>query len=499
MGTDTAGIKSQIFPMRELVFPGLNEWVVVGGRDFFPMATKVLKGTGIQEIAVIGYGSQGRAHALNFRDSLPGSGVVVRVGLPEESRSRLRARKDGFTEENGTLGETFSIIRGADLVILLIPDSEQVRLYKEIFAAMCPGAILGLAHGFLLGHLLSVQEYFPDNISVIGVCPKGVGPSVRWWYEQGSETNGAGIPCSIAVEQDLGGALGVAIAWAIQLGAPLISLTTLEKEFLSDLTGERGILLGAVWPLVEMAYGYFVASGYTEEEAYNLSVESVTGPISDQISRHGGLLGLYRNLPEGDKEIFARAYVSVYGSARELIEEIYASVKSGDEIREVVERGNRLKEHPMERIDTGEMWVVGARVRQNRDNFNQIIEPMVAGLYVAIMMAQVDVLREHGHWWTEVIFESIIEAIKSLNPLMHAKGAGYMVDSCSPTARLGTRKWGSRFGAMIWHKALQDFDGITGVSREDHLFQYFLGHPVHSALATCLALVPEEDLFVNAD
>ncbi|NTW30345.1 MAG: ketol-acid reductoisomerase [Candidatus Moranbacteria bacterium] len=494
---DTAVFCSQIFPMRELVFPGSTELVVVGGRDMFSAATNVLKMSGIRQIAIIGFGSQGHAHAQNLRESNEGSDIVVKVGLPEGSGSRQKARDAGFTEENGTLGETFDVISESDLVILLIPDSEQVRLYKEIFAAMRPGAILGLAHGFLLGHLQSIGEYFPDNISVIGVCPKGVGQSVRWWYEQGRETNGAGIPCSIAVEQDRGGAMDVAIAWAIQLGAPISSLTTLEKEFLSDLTGERGILLGAVWPLVEMAYGYFVASGYDEEMAYNLAVESVTGPISEQISRHGGLLGLYRNLPDGDKEIFARAYVSVYGPAKELIEEIYASVESGDEIREVVERGNRLKEHPMERIDTGEMWVVGARVRQNRENFDRIIEPMVAGLYVAIMMAQVDVLHEHGHRWTEVCFESIIEAIKSLNPLMHAKGAGYMVDSCSPTARLGTRKWGPRFGAMIWGKALQGFDSITGVAREDHLFQYFLGHPGHSALATCLALVPEEDLYVN--
>jgi ketol-acid reductoisomerase len=464
MDTDTAGIKSQIFPMRELVFPGLNEWVVVGGRDLFPVAAEVMRTARIRQIAVIGFGSQGHAHAQNLRESNEGFNVVVKVGLPEESGSRQKARDAGFTEENGTLGETFDVISESDLVILLIPDSEQVKLYEEIFKAMRPGAILGLAHGFLLGHLESVGEYFPDNISVIGVCPKGVGQSVRWWYEQGRETNGASIPCSIAVEQDLGGAMDVAIAWAIQLGTPISSLTTLKKEFLSDLTGERGILLGAVKAIAVKMYQFFVELGYRKEDAYNRTVECITGPISEQISRHGGLLGLYRNLPEGDKEIFARAYVSVYGPATEVIEEIYASVESGDEIREVVERGSQLKEHPMEPIDTGEMWVVGKGVRQNRESFERIIDPMVAGLYVGVMMAQVDVLHQHAHRWTEVCFESIIEAIKSLNPLMHAKGAGYMIDSCSPTARLGARKWAPRFESMIGDKALKEMKCFVNIA-----------------------------------
>jgi ketol-acid reductoisomerase len=491
---DTAVFCSQIFPMRELVFPGSTELVVVGGRDMFSAATNVLKMSGIRQIAVIGYGSQGRAHALNLRDSLPGSGAVVRVGLPEESRSRVRARKDGFTEENGMLGETFAVIREADLVILLIPDSEQVRLYKEIFAAMRPGAILGLAHGFLLGHLQSVGEYFPDNISVIGVCPKGVGPSVRWWYEQGRERNGAGIPCSFAVERDLGGAGNVALAWAILIGAPFCFQTTLRQEYLSDLTGERAVLLGGLWALVEKAYEYFVGCDVPESDAFNLAVEGVTGPISDRISRHGGLLGLYRAIPERGKETFAMAYISMYGPAKALIEQIYADVESGDEIREVVALANQ----PMDRIDGSDMWSIGERVRKNRGRMDWEIDPMVAGFYVGMMMAQVDVFMEHGHCFSEICNESIIEAIKSLNPLMHAKGVGYMVDSCSPTARRGARKWGPRFMDIITKDVLPGFDSSMGVSsRENHIFQQFLAHPVHSALATCLALVPEEDLYVN--
>ncbi|NTW14791.1 MAG: ketol-acid reductoisomerase [Candidatus Moranbacteria bacterium] len=487
---------SKIFPGKELVFPGSKEWVAIGGRDMFPAAAKVLLSTSIYTIGVIGYGSQGHAHALNLRDSLKGVDITVRVGLSVGSASRAKAIADGFTEENGTLGETFDVIRKSDLVILLIPDSEQVRLYKEIFEAMRPGAFLGLAHGFLLGHLESVGEYFPDKFSVIGVCPKGVGPSVRWWYEQGRERNGAGIPCSFTVERDYGGAGDVALAWAILIGAPSVSWTTLRQEYRSDLVGERAVLLGGLWALVEETYRYFVANGMREEDAFNLAVEGITGPISDRISRHGGLLGLYREVSEkeGGVEEFARAYIVMYGPAKELIKQIYESVYSGDEIREVVAMANQ----PMKPIDGSDMWTVGKRVRENRGRMNWEIDPMVAGFYVAMMMAQVDVFRENGHYWSEVCNESIIEAIKSLSPLMHAKGVGFMVDSCSPTARLGTRKRGPQFMTVIREEVLPGFDQSMGMpSSETHLFQEFLTHPVHSALALCLHLVPQEDLYVG--
>lgn len=95
------------------------------------------------------------------------------------------ARAVGFSEENGTLGEMFDVIRQSDLVILLISDAAQAQMYKEIFAAVRPGATLGLSHGFLLGYLDSVGATFPSNIDVVAVCPKGMGPSVRRLYEQG--------------------------------------------------------------------------------------------------------------------------------------------------------------------------------------------------------------------------------------------------------------------------------------------------------------------------
>src|SRR5690554_4960428 len=115
----------------------------------------------------------------------------------------------------------YEVIKESDLTILLISDGAQAEEYPKIFAALKPGSTLGLSHGFLLGYLKIMNDTFPANINVIGVCPKGMGPSVRRLYEQGKDTNGAGINCSFAVHQDIDGrATDIAIGWAIAIGAP---------------------------------------------------------------------------------------------------------------------------------------------------------------------------------------------------------------------------------------------------------------------------------------
>jgi ketol-acid reductoisomerase len=181
------------------------------------------------------------------------------------------------------------------MVLLLIADAAQGAQYKEIFAALKPGATLGLSHGFLLGHLENEGTQFPDNINVIGMCPKGMGPSVRRLYVQGKEINGAGINSSFAVVQDVNGkATDQAIGWAIAIGAPYSFITTLTNEYKSDIFGERAILLGAVHGIVEALFRRFVQQeGMTEDDAFKASVESITGPISKTIS-HEGILALYQ-------------------------------------------------------------------------------------------------------------------------------------------------------------------------------------------------------------
>ena len=332
---------SKVFETQVIRLGDTEERIVRGGRDRFALLPKAFEG--IQQIGVIGWGSQGPAQAQNLRESLAGTGIKVKVGLRPGSASMAQARAAGFTEDNGTLGEMFAVIRESDMVLLLIADAAQGAQYKEIFAALKPGATLGLSHGFLLGHLENEGAKFPDNINVIGVCPKGMGPSVRRLYVQGKEINGAGINSSFAVVQDVNGkATDQAIGWAIAIGSPYSFITTLKNEYKSDIFGERAILLGAVHGIVEALFRRFVQQeGLTEDEAFKASVESITGPISKTIS-HEGILALYQKFSPDDQLKFARMYTMAYPIAYGLLEEIYEEVASGNEIRSVVAAGRRL-------------------------------------------------------------------------------------------------------------------------------------------------------------
>ena len=448
---------------------------------------------GIQTIGVIGWSSQGPAQAQNLRDSLEGSGITVKVGLRENSRSIPSAEAAGFTKDSGTLGEMYDIISESDLVVLLISDAAQVKEYKKIFSALKPNATLGLSHGFLLGHLKSVNEDFPSNVNVIAVCPKGMGPSVRQLYVQGKSVNGAGINCSRCAS----GCYRIGDRYCIGLGGwfrrPFTFETTMEMEYRSDIYGERGILLGAVHGICEGLYRYYRADGMEKETAFKETAQTITGPISAIISKQG-IKAVYDQLTNEDKAAFELAYSKTYGPAFDILFEIYDEVSSGNEIRSVVMAGDRHHRYPMGTIDQTEMWIVGERVRQN-SNDAVSINPTTAGVYIATMMAQIDVLLEHGHSYSEVCNESIIESVDSLNPYMDFKGVAYMVDNCSTTARLGSRKWAPRFDYNIAQQALPNL-AEGGVDQS--LIESFKSHSVHDAMQVCATLRPSVDISLAA-
>ena len=297
--------ESRIFHVEKIELDGVQESFLRGGRNLFPLLPKAL--AGISQIGIIGWGSQGPAQAQNLKESLAGTGIRVAVGLRAGSESYAEAGKAGFSEAEGTLGEMFSVISKSDLVILLISDAAQAQLHKQVFEALRPGATLGVSHGFLLAYLETIGERFPSGVNVIAVCPKGMGPSVRRLYEQGREVNGAGINTSFAVEQDIDGrATDIALAWSVGLGAPYTFKTTMKSEVVSDLFGERSILLGAVHGVVEALYHRYLGEGATPEDAFNRACESLTGPIRQTVSRHG-LIGVDEHLdPEGRRD-FRRA------------------------------------------------------------------------------------------------------------------------------------------------------------------------------------------------
>lgn len=478
-----------IFPVTEINLPGATELVVIGGRDKFPLLAAAFGNTKV--IGVIGWGSQGPAQAPNLDESLEGTDIKVMVGLQEGSSSFEKAAEAGFMASIGNAGEMYEVIGKSDLVLLLIKDAAQAENFPKIQAAMKTEATLGLSHGFLVGHMKNVGAEFRKDINVIGVCPKGMGPSVRRLYEQGRSINGAGINSSYAVFQDYTGtARDIALAWAVAIGSPYVFETTLEMEYRSDIFGERGVLLGGVWGALEALYSHFVSNGTWPEAAFVQSVLSLTGPISQAIAR-GGLVEVATAIPAAHQELFFKVLDATYLPAKALLAEIYAEVSSGREIASVVDATARLKKYPFSKVDGTPMWRVGETVRASKTGAP--IHPLTAGVYLGIMMAQVDILLLNKHGWSEICNETIIEAVDSLNPYMAARGVDYMIDNCSTTARLGTRKWGPRFAQMVSGDVLQKVDEEATAPDQE----WFWSHPVHIALAECMKMCPPVNISVT--
>ncbi len=484
--------KSTIFKKEKITLANTEEYIVRGGRDLFHLLPKAF--AGIKQIGVIGWGSQGPAQAQNLRDSLVGTTIKVKVGLRPDSDSTKSAKAVGFTEENGTLGEMFKVIHESDLVLLLISDAAQAQIYEKIFTAMRPETTLGMSHGFLLGYLNSIGAKFPKNINVIGVCPKGMGPSVRRLYEQGKEVNGAGINSSFAIQQDINNkAVDLALGWSVALGSPFTFKTTLESEYKSDIFGERGILLGAVHGIIEALFRRYLDQGLSAEDAFNQSAESITGPISKIISKEG-IIAVYERFDKKGKAEFAKVYAAAYKPALDILYEIYEDVACGNEIRSVVAAGKRHQDFPMGKIDGTRTWQVGIKVRAKRKENNIPLNPFTAGVYIATMMAQIDLLIDKKHPFSEVINESVIECVDSLNPYMHYKGVAHMIDNCSTTARIGARKWAPRFDYNLTQQAFVNVDNKT--SLDSTLIDKFINHQMHGAMAVCAELRPPVDIAV---
>lgn len=490
---------SSIFDVESLELAGTTESIVRGGRHLFPLLPKALQG--VRQISVLGWGPQGRAQALNLRDSLAGTPISVKVGLRSGSTSEPEAEREGFTKQDGTLGDWLEFAATGDLVLLLISDAAQARHFAEIFDRLKPGATLGLSHGFLVGYLRTIGRSFPEHVNVIGVCPKGMGDSVRRLYVQGADVNGAGINASLAVHQDLDGkSADRALAWAVGVGAPYTFETTLDNEYRSDIVGERAILLGAVHGIVESLYQRFRLDGDLPARAFRRSAGAVTGMLAPTISAHG-LAAVRAGLGSKGQAEFDLAYNATYGPFRDLVTEIYDEVDDGNELRSVVLAERRLATTPLANIGESPMWAEGRAAADAADAAgadaagagrmaSDHADPFTAGLFVAAMMAQVDVLAARGHPWSEIVNESVIEAVDSLLPYMHARDIAYMVDHCSVTARLGARKWGPRF-----HAALDQLVYPALGTAADQM-ESFTGHPVHDVLATLAPLRPPVDISV---
>ena len=213
---------------------------------------KVLKN---KTVAVIGYGSQGHAHALNLRES----GVKVIIGLHEGGKSWPKAVAAGFEVYN-----VAEATKRADVVMILINDERQAKVYKDsIEPNLKEGAALAFAHGFNI-HFKQIVP--PKNVDVFMIAPKGPGHTVRSEYQEGK-----GVPCLVAIEQDYTGkALNVALAYAAGIGGARAGVleTTFKCETETDLFGEQAVLCGGVVELMKCGFETLVEAGYAPENAY---------------------------------------------------------------------------------------------------------------------------------------------------------------------------------------------------------------------------------------
>jgi ketol-acid reductoisomerase len=208
-----------------------------------------------RKVAVIGYGSQGHAHSLSLRDS----GVEVRIGLPEGSKSRAKAADEGLT-----VGTPAEVSAWADLIMILAPDTKQRHIYSDDIAPnLKSGDAIFFGHGFNIRYDLIKP---PSDVDVAMVAPKGPGHLVRRQF-----VDGKGVPCLIAVEQDsTGGAKALALSYAAAIGGARAGVieTTFTEETETDLFGEQAVLCGGAAALVQTGFEVLTEAGYAPEIAY---------------------------------------------------------------------------------------------------------------------------------------------------------------------------------------------------------------------------------------
>ena len=241
---------------------------------------ELLKG---KKIAVIGYGSQGHAHALNLHES----GYDVIVGLYEGSKSKDAARAAGLEAVN-----TDEAVKKADLVMILVNDEKQVALYeKDIKPHLRAGQVLCFAHGFNI-HYGQIKP--PSDVDVIMIAPKGPGHTVRSQYQEGK-----GVPCLIAVHQDSSGkAKEIALAYAYGVGGARAGIleTNFKEETETDLFGEQAVLCGGVTALMKAGFETLVEAGYQPESAYFECVHEMKLIIDMVVA--GGLSGMRHSISD---------------------------------------------------------------------------------------------------------------------------------------------------------------------------------------------------------
>lgn len=345
--------------MAKLNFGGTEETVVL--RKEFPLekAKDVLKD---EKIAVIGYGVQGPAQALNMKDN----GVDVIIGqAPEFKREWNKAVADGF-EPGKTLFSIEEAAEQATVIMYLVSDAAQIAVWPKLKPHLTAGKALYFSHGFGITYKERTGIIPPDDIDVILVAPKGSGTSLRSLF-----LSGKGLNSSYAIFQDATGkAYNRAIALGIAIGSGYLFETTFKKEVYSDLTGERGTLMGAIQGIFAAQYDVLRQKGHTPSEAFNETVEELTESLMPLVAQNG-MDWMYANCSTTAQRGALDWWKKFRDATLPVFNELYEEVAKGNEAQKSIDSNSQSDyreklEVELKELHDSEMWQAGQTVRSLR-------------------------------------------------------------------------------------------------------------------------------------
>ena len=340
-------------------FGGIKENVVT--RKEFPMskARTILKG---ETIAVIGYGVQGPAQALNMKDN----GFKVIIGQSRKFPTDWnRAKKDGWVPGKDLFDIEEAVERGS-VIEMLVSDAGQRAIWPIVKKHLHPGDALYFSHGFSIVYKNQTKVIPPKDVDVIMVAPKGSGTSLRRNF-----LSGAGINSSFAVEQDATGrARERCLALGIAIGSGYLFPTTFKKEVFSDLTGERGVLMGAIAGIMEAQYDVLRKHGHSPSEAFNETVEEFTESLIRLVGENG-MDWMYSNCSATAQRGALDWKPKFKKAVKPVFDELYKRVASGVETKRVLQscgKPDYQKQLTKELnvIANSEMWRAGKATRALR-------------------------------------------------------------------------------------------------------------------------------------
>jgi len=344
--------------MATINFGGTQENVVTREEFSLEKAREVLKN---EVVAVLGYGVQGPAQAMNMRDN----GIKVIVGQREGTPNWDKALADGW-EPGKTLFSVEEAAERGTVIQYLLSDAGQRSQWSKVIECLNEGDMLYFSHGFSVTFKDDTGVIPPPHVDVALVAPKGSGTSVRRNFLEGS-----GINASYAVHQDATGrAEERAIALGIAIGAGYLFPTTFEKEVHSDLTGERGILMGALAGVMEAQYNELRKHGHSPSEAFNETVEELTQSLIRLVGEKG-MDWMYANCSTTAQRGALDWKNKFRDAVAPVFVDLYQSVVSGNEARITLEANSRPDyrqqlEKELAAIRDSEMWQAGAAVRALR-------------------------------------------------------------------------------------------------------------------------------------